>query len=105
MIGNGRSYALDIKRSMHASLVWDAKQLGEEEAERPLGHDDACWYEQPRLLDALGHDADAVKELAVMTCTRWHNGWLAQIIYIDVPTGSGLIAAAIDTGTELTFAD
>ena len=104
-IGNGRSYTLDIKRSIHASLIWDAKQLGEEEAERPPGHDDACWYAQPRLPDDVRLDADAVSELAVMTCTRRHNGWLAQITYIDVFKRSRLIAAAIDTGTELTFVD
>ena len=102
---DGRAYTLDIKRSMHASLTWDAEQLGEEEAERPPGHDDACWYERPRLLNAIRRDTDAARELAVMTCARWHNGWLAQITYIDVPKGSGSIAAAIDTGTELTFAD
>ena len=102
---DGRSYTLDIKRSIHASLIWDAKQLGEEETDRPSGYDDAHWYVQPRLLNDVRLDADTVSELAVMTCTRWHKGWLAQITYIDIPKGSGLIAAAIDTGTELTFAD
>ena len=74
---------------------------------RPPGHDDACWYVQLRLPNdvRLDADADAVRGLAVMTCARRHNGWMAQIAYIDISKGSGLVAAATNTGTELTFVD
>ena len=51
----------------------------------------------------MEHDADATKELALMTGTRWHYELLAHIKYTDGLNVSGQIAAAVDTGSKLAF--